>query len=101
MDRGATGLKPKSGGIQKHVNYIKRYWPLYLMLLPPILCMGPALAEKRDVLLTQSVVAAPEDFDSVFDSGLNDYLSSGGQAIIDERITAWERVFGDVTEMPD
>lgn len=51
--------------------------------------MGPALSEKRDTLLTQSVVATPDKFDSVFDSGLNDYLSSGGQAIIDEREAAW------------
>lgn len=51
--------------------------------------MGPALSEKRDTLLTQSVVAPTDKFDSVFDSGLNDYLSSGGQAIIDEREAAW------------
>ncbi|MFV0343313.1 MAG: extracellular solute-binding protein [Anaerocolumna sp.] len=54
--------------------------------------MGPALSEKRDVLLTQSVVAESDKFDSVFDSGLNDYLSSGGQAIIDERKAAWEKI---------
>ena len=51
--------------------------------------MGPALSEKRDTMLTQSVVAPSDKFDSVFDSGLNDYLSSGGQAIIDEREAAW------------
>lgn len=51
--------------------------------------MGPALSEKRDTMLTQAVVAGADKFDSVFDSGLNDYLSSGGQAIIDERLTAW------------
>lgn len=54
--------------------------------------MGPALSEKRDTFLSQAVVAAPDKFDSVFDSGFNDYLSSGGQAIIDERKAAWERV---------
>jgi putative aldouronate transport system substrate-binding protein len=53
--------------------------------------MGPALSEKRDTLLSQSVVAPSDKFDSVFDSGLNDYLSSGGQAIIDERKAAWEK----------
>lgn len=52
--------------------------------------MGPALSDKRNTLLTQSVVAEADKFDSVFDSGMNDYLSSGGQAIIDERQTAWE-----------
>ena len=62
--------------------------------------MGPSLAEKRDVLLTQSLVADPADFDSVFDSGLQDYLNSGGQAIIDERTAKWEAAFGDATEQP-
>lgn len=52
--------------------------------------MGPALSEKRNTVLTQSVVAAPDKFDAVFDQGYNDYLNSGGQAIIDERKTAWE-----------
>lgn len=62
--------------------------------------MGPALSAKRDTLLDQAVVAAPEDFDAVFDAGMQDYLASGGQAIIDERKTAWEKWFGDVTTLP-
>lgn len=55
--------------------------------------MGPALSEKRNTVLTQSVVAAQNKFDSVFDSGMNDYLASGGQAIIDERKAAYEKTF--------
>ncbi len=47
--------------------------------------MGPALSEKRNNMLVQSVVAKPADFDRIFDNGLKDYLGSGGQAIIDER----------------
>lgn len=47
--------------------------------------LDTALKEKRDALLNQSVIAAPDQFDSVFDSGMADYLASGGQAIIDER----------------
>lgn len=47
--------------------------------------MGPALQEKRNNLLTQSIVAKPAQFDSVYDAGFQDYLNSGGQAIIDER----------------
>lgn len=53
--------------------------------------MGPVLTEKRDTFLTQAVVAAPSDFDKVFDGGLDDYLGSGGQAIIDERQAAWDK----------
>lgn len=55
--------------------------------------MGPPLTEKRNTMLTQSVVAAADKFDSVFDSGLTDYLNTGGQAIIDERKAAWEKTF--------
>lgn len=53
--------------------------------------MGPVLTEKRDTFLTQAVIAPTSDFDKVFDSGMKDYLSSGGQAIIDERTAAWEK----------
>lgn len=56
--------------------------------------MGPALSEKRDTLLTKAVVAPSNEFNKVYDSGLDDYLRSGGQAIIDERLAAWEKTFG-------
>jgi putative aldouronate transport system substrate-binding protein len=55
--------------------------------------MGPVLSEKRDTFLTKSVVASPDKFDSVYDSGMKDYLNSGGQAIIDERKAAYEKVY--------
>ncbi len=55
--------------------------------------MGPALQEKRDNLLVQSIVAKSADFDKVFDSGMKDYLSSGGQAIIDERKAKYSQFF--------
>lgn len=47
--------------------------------------MGTPLAEKRDAFLCQAVVAPEDDFDAVYDAGMEDYLASGGQAIIDER----------------
>lgn len=56
--------------------------------------MGPALSEKRNNLLVQSVIAKPSDFDKVFDQGMGDYLSSGGQAIIDERKAKMEQFYG-------
>jgi len=56
--------------------------------------MGPALAEKRDKLLIQAVVAKPEEFDAVWDRGYADYLRSGGQAIIDERRAKYEKYYG-------
>lgn len=62
--------------------------------------MGPALSDKRDVLLDQAVVASVDDFDKVYDDGLKDYLNSGGQAIIDERKAAWEATYGDAVALP-
>ncbi|HHT49240.1 MAG TPA: extracellular solute-binding protein [Firmicutes bacterium] len=55
--------------------------------------MGPALDEKRDNFLVQAVVAKPQDFDKVFDAGMQDYLRSGGQAIIDERRAKYEAFY--------
>jgi len=52
--------------------------------------MGAALSEKRDILLTQSVVVEKSKFEKVFGDGLKDYLSSGAQDIIDERTAAWD-----------
>ncbi len=62
--------------------------------------MGPALNTKRDTLLDQAVVAPTNKFDEVYDAGISDYLSSGGQAIIDERKAAWALIYGDVTDLP-
>ncbi|MDR1687664.1 MAG: extracellular solute-binding protein [Clostridiales bacterium] len=56
--------------------------------------MANPLKEKRDALLNQAVNASVADFDSVFDSGYDDYMASGGQAIIDARTAAYEQYFG-------
>ncbi len=47
--------------------------------------VGSALTEKRDAFLCKAVVASPDQFDAIYDAGMADYLSSGGQDIIDER----------------
>ncbi|MEN8906410.1 MAG: extracellular solute-binding protein [Clostridiales bacterium] len=52
---------------------------------------GPALIEKRETLLPNAIIAKPDKFDSIFDKGLDDYLKSGGQAIIDERKELYEK----------
>ncbi len=62
--------------------------------------IGPAMIEKRDIIFDTSVSAKEADFDSVWDSGMEDYLSSGGQAVIDERTEKWEATFGDVDTLP-
>lgn len=62
---------------------------------------GEALASKRDVILDNAVVASVDNFDQVWDDGLADYLSSGGQAIMDERAEKWKATFGDATSLPN
>lgn len=62
--------------------------------------MGPALSEKRDIVYDTAVAAAVEEFDAVWDAGMEDYLSSGGQAIMDERAEKWVATFGDVDQLP-
>ena len=56
--------------------------------------MGPTLIEKRDSFLSQAVIAPASMFDTVFDAGMREYLNSGGQAIIDERTAAWNKMYG-------
>jgi putative aldouronate transport system substrate-binding protein len=58
--------------------------------------MGSTLVDKRDQTLVNAVRTSPDNFDNIFDSGMADYLNSGGQAIIDERTRAWEDLYGDV-----
>ena len=61
--------------------------------------MGTVLQEKRDNMLAQAVTAPAASFDAIYDAGMADYLNSGGQAIIDERIAAWEAVYGDAVNI--
>jgi len=62
--------------------------------------VGEALSSKRDQVYDTAVSAAADAFESTWESGMADYLASGGQAIIDERTTAWEATYGDATELP-
>ncbi len=58
---------------------------------------GEALSKKRDAFLDQAVVASVDKFDAAYDAGMKDYLNSGGQAIIDERKAAWEKLYDSET----
>jgi putative aldouronate transport system substrate-binding protein len=46
---------------------------------------GQTLQDKADALLAQAITARPADFDRVWDAGMKDWLSSGGQEVYDER----------------
>jgi putative aldouronate transport system substrate-binding protein len=43
------------------------------------------LTDKAAVFYIESIVAKPDDFDKVWSNGINDWLFSGAQSIIDER----------------
>ncbi|MCR5156831.1 MAG: sugar ABC transporter substrate-binding protein [Butyrivibrio sp.] len=62
--------------------------------------VGDTLSAKRDQVYDQAVVASEADFDSVWEAGIADYLSAGGQAIIDERTAKWAEYFGDSDMLP-
>ncbi len=62
--------------------------------------IGDTLSAKRDQVYDNAVIASESDFDSVWDSMMADYLSSGGQAIMDERAEKWEAVFGSSDMLP-
>lgn len=62
--------------------------------------VGDTLSAKRDQVYDNAVVASEADFDKVWDEGIADYLSAGGQAIIDEREQKWNAAFGDATQLP-
>ena len=57
--------------------------------------MGEALNSKRNVLYDNVLKCKPEEFDAQWEEYMTDYLTSGGQAIIDERTEAWEKLYGD------
>ena len=63
--------------------------------------MGPALSEKRNIVFDTAVTASVENFDKVWDDGMADYMSSGGQAVMEERRLKWEAAFGDSEKLPE
>ncbi len=56
--------------------------------------VGSSLNEKRNAFLTNAIVASVADFDKVFDDGMEDYMISGGEDIINERIAKLQEVYG-------
>ena len=62
--------------------------------------IGDTLSSKRDVVYDKAVVAAEADFDKVWDELIEDYLSAGGQDIIDERTEKWSQYFGSSDMLP-
>ncbi|MBR3516518.1 MAG: extracellular solute-binding protein [Lachnospiraceae bacterium] len=57
--------------------------------------MGEALNGKRDIIYDTCMSCKPEEFEANWEELMADYLSSGGQDIIDERTEKWEAQYGD------
>ncbi len=56
--------------------------------------VGTSLSEKRNTFLNKAIVAPVDQFDAVWDAGVADYMSSGGQAIMDERAEKLAQYYG-------
>ena len=56
--------------------------------------VGTSLQEKRDELFTKAVTASVEEFDAVYDGLLDEYMSLGGEDIINERIEKLQEIYG-------
>jgi len=48
------------------------------------------LNDKRNEILSNAISASIENFDRVYDAGIQEFLAVGGQACIDERQAYWD-----------
>ncbi len=62
--------------------------------------VGDTLTSYQRQTFDKAVAAAEADFDTVWDSGMADYLAAGGQDIIDERLEKWTEAYGSATMLP-
>lgn len=53
---------------------------------------GTSLTAFKKELLTKSAMAAPEDCLKVFNELRGQYMKDGGQAVMDEKIAAWDKM---------
>ncbi|MBB6669945.1 extracellular solute-binding protein [Cohnella nanjingensis] len=51
---------------------------------------GTTLQDKFKEIIVKTAMVKPEQFDGTYESMMKDYLSSGGQAILDERTAAYK-----------
>ena len=50
---------------------------------------APILQDKADQLLAQAITGDPRDFDRIWDAGIQDWLASGGQEVLNERASLY------------
>jgi putative aldouronate transport system substrate-binding protein len=63
----------------------------------PLSAAGPVsqtLTDKGKTLMAEAITCAPEDFDSIWEAAIQDWLASGAQEVIDERAVAYDEYVG-------
>jgi hypothetical protein len=63
--------------------------------------MEAELNAKRDAMYMQATVCAPAQFDAIWDTYFEDFMSSGARAIMDEREQKWNQFFPGLDFLPD
>ncbi|NLI59869.1 MAG: extracellular solute-binding protein [Clostridiales bacterium] len=53
------------------------------------------LDDKELEIYAKSITAKPEDFDQVWDSLIEEYLTAGGQDVMDQRAELWDQLRGN------
>ena len=53
---------------------------------------GTTLQEKFNEMLVKTTMVKPDQFDSVYETMMKDYMASGGQAILDERTAVYKEM---------
>lgn len=53
---------------------------------------GTTLQDKYNEIIVKTTMVTPDKFESTFETMMKDYMSSGGQAILDERIAVYKEM---------
>ncbi|MEC0135931.1 extracellular solute-binding protein [Paenibacillus macerans] len=53
---------------------------------------GTTLQEKFNEMLVKTTMVKPDQFDSVYETMMKDYMASGGQAVLDERTAVYKEM---------
>jgi len=59
------------------------------------------LTDMGNAVFVRAIAASVADFDAVFDAEMNELLERYGNAVIAERMAAWESVYGDAVMLPE
>lgn len=57
------------------------------------------LNTKRNNMFIEAIMASPDQFDAVYDAGLQNLMNSGLAAVIAERTEKWEYYYGDAVNI--